>query len=267
MKYVCLGYSDEKKWEAMPASERDALIEECLAFDEVLRKDGHSVGGGEALQGSRTARTLRRKGDTLLVTDGPYAETREQLGGFGVFEARDMDHAVASWSKHPSLRVGDSLELRPVDEELSERCQAAAPDTPAEGRKFICLGYGDERNWNALSPGERDATLAACIAYGDELRQHGGWVGGAALQSVQTAKTLRPRGRAVVVTDGPYAETKEQLGGVATLTFRDMDHAVEAWSRHPCLRIGDSLEIRPGDETMGALMAARQKGIAANAKR
>ena len=67
----------------------------------------------------------------------------------------------------------------------------------------------------------------------------------------------------MLVTDGPYAETKEQLGGVATLRFRDLDHAIQAWSNHPCLRVGDSLEIRPADEQFDALVAARQQAAAA----
>jgi hypothetical protein len=115
MKFICLGYSEEKKWDALSQSERDALIEECFAYDDVLRKSGHFV-GGEALQSVRTAKTLQWKDGKVLVTDGPFAETKEQLGGLFVLEARDMNHAIELMSKHPGVRLGGPFEIRPVEE-------------------------------------------------------------------------------------------------------------------------------------------------------
>jgi hypothetical protein len=117
MKYISLGYFDEKKWEAMSESEQKAFLDECFAYDDLLRKNGHIV-GGEALQSSGNAVTLRWKNGNLFVTDGPYAETKEQLGGFGVFEARDLNHAIQLLSNHPAVKAGIT-ESRPV-EDLSE---------------------------------------------------------------------------------------------------------------------------------------------------
>src|SRR5262245_10329342 len=113
MKFICLGYTEEKIWEQMPKIQHDAMVEECLAYDEKLNSGGHWTGEGEALQKSRTAKTLRQKGDKVTVTDGPYAETKEQLGGFGVLEARDLDQAVELMSSHPGLRFGP-FEIRPI---------------------------------------------------------------------------------------------------------------------------------------------------------
>lgn len=93
MKYICLGYFDEKKWETMSESEQNAFMDECFAYDDLLRKNGHIV-GGEALHSARNAVTLRWKNGKLSTTDGPYAETKEQLGGFGVIDARDLNHAI-----------------------------------------------------------------------------------------------------------------------------------------------------------------------------
>jgi hypothetical protein len=124
--------------------------------------------------------------------------------------------------------------------------------------KFLCLGYFNESTWNALSNRERDALIDEYMAYDKVLGKYGQSVGGVALQSVRTAKTLRSKGGNVLVTDGPYAETKEQLGGVAMHTFHDIEQAVEAWSNHPCLRVGDALEIRPADEEFNARIAARE---------
>jgi hypothetical protein len=124
MKYVCLGYLDETKWNAMPRGERDAFLQECLAYGDVLRQGGHIL-GGEALRSARTAATLRWQDGKVSVTDGPYAETKEQLGGILVFEARDLNHAVALMSDHPGLRLGwGPFEIRPVDEQLTETVDA-----------------------------------------------------------------------------------------------------------------------------------------------
>ena len=79
MKFACLGYADEKLWNAMTNEEREAMIEECFAYDDLLRRGGHWTGVGEALQISRAAKTVRSKGGRVIVTDGPYAETKEQI--------------------------------------------------------------------------------------------------------------------------------------------------------------------------------------------
>ena len=117
MKYICLGYMDPKKWETMPESERNAMMDECFAYDDVLRKKGHFV-GGEALQSAENATTLRWKNGKVSITDGPYAETKEQLGGILVLEAKDLNHAIQLMSKHPGVKAGP-FEIRQA-EDLTE---------------------------------------------------------------------------------------------------------------------------------------------------
>ena len=117
MKYICLGYMDPKKWETMSESEQNAMMDECFAYDDVLRKKGHFV-GGEALQSARNATTLRWKNGMVSITDGPYAETKEQLGGILVLEAKDLNHAIQLMSQHPGVKAGP-FEIRQV-EDLSE---------------------------------------------------------------------------------------------------------------------------------------------------
>ena len=117
MKYICLGYMDPKKWETMSESEQNAMMDECFAYDDVLRKKGHFV-GGEALQSARNATTLRWRNDRMSITDGPYAETKEQLGGILVLEAKDLNHAIQLMSQHPGVKAGP-FEIRQV-EDLSE---------------------------------------------------------------------------------------------------------------------------------------------------
>lgn len=114
MKYICLGYYDEKRWETLPESEQNELMDECFAYDDVLRANGHFA-GGEALKSARNATTLRWKDGKVAVTDGPYAETKEQLGGILVLEARDLNHAIQLMSKHPGVKAGP-FEIRPVED-------------------------------------------------------------------------------------------------------------------------------------------------------
>src|SRR5262245_55802421 len=124
MRFACLGYMDEEEWNAMSKSEQEAMVSECFAYDDELLRNGQLVVGGQALQSVRTAKTLRWVGDKVLVTDGPYAETKEQLGGLGVLEARDMNQAVELMSKHPGVRLGGPFEIRPVDEEFNAQWEA-----------------------------------------------------------------------------------------------------------------------------------------------
>ena len=103
-----------------------------LAYDDVLRKNGHFV-GGEALQSPRNAATLRWKNGKVLVTDGPYAEAKEQLGGVLILEAKDSNHAIQLMSEHPGVKAGP-FEIRPAEElsemiRESERRRSRAPVT------------------------------------------------------------------------------------------------------------------------------------------
>ena len=144
MKYLCLGYMEEKKWEAMSESERDAMIKECFAYDDLLRKSGHMI-GGEALQSVRNAATLRWQGGKVSVTDGPFAETKEQLGGILFLEANDLNHAIQLMSKHPGVRLGGCFEIRPIEDiglphRLSEHYTQPASKKKSSSRDAGDLG-------------------------------------------------------------------------------------------------------------------------------
>ncbi len=118
MKFVCLGFIDEAKFAAIPPAEAQKMMEECFAYDDVLRRGGHFV-GGEALDSARKAVTLRTKNGMVEATDGPYAETKEMLGGILLLEARDLDHAIALMSKHPGVKMGP-FEIRPANEAINQ---------------------------------------------------------------------------------------------------------------------------------------------------
>ena len=112
MRYLCLIYDSEAQLEAMPKDAAEAFMGEYFAFSDEIRGSGHFV-AGEALQPVATATTIRVRNGKLSATDGPFAETREQLGGFYLIEARDLNEAIAVASRIPSARIG-SIEIRPI---------------------------------------------------------------------------------------------------------------------------------------------------------
>ena len=114
MRYLCLIYDDEKQWTRFAQPETEAIMGEYFAFTDDIKKSGHYL-GGEALQPVATATTVRIRNGKLSTTDGPFAETKEQLGGFYLISARDLNEAIQIAAKIPSSRTG-SVEVRPVVE-------------------------------------------------------------------------------------------------------------------------------------------------------
>ena len=118
MKYLCLAYYDEKKFDALPRREVEALVAQCPAHDAALRESGHLI--LHASLGAPGASTsLRPRAGKPAVTDGPFAETKEQVGGFFIIEARDLNEAILVASKHPAAQLGEhvgwGIEIRPID--------------------------------------------------------------------------------------------------------------------------------------------------------
>src|ERR1700684_3082819 len=112
MRYICLGYLEPGKFENMSDSERNTVLDECFSYNDELRNSGHLV-AEEPLQPANTAVTVSWKNGKVAVTDGPYAETKEQLGGIQVLEARDLNHAIQLISQHPGVKMGP-WEIRPA---------------------------------------------------------------------------------------------------------------------------------------------------------
>lgn len=114
MKYLCLIYDEEKKLHAMSTTEMDALMQEYFAFTRDIRESGHYLGGND-LQPVRNATTVRVRNGKLSTIDGPFAETKEQLGGYYLIEARDLNEAIQIAARIPSSKLG-SIEVRPIRE-------------------------------------------------------------------------------------------------------------------------------------------------------
>jgi hypothetical protein len=114
MRFMFTIYHDENELDVLPEGEMQSLVDSALEYDEELRRSGHYI-VSDALQPARTARTIRVRGQKIATTDGPFAETKEQLGGFFLIEARDMDEACEIASRFPPARIG-IIEVRPVRE-------------------------------------------------------------------------------------------------------------------------------------------------------
>jgi hypothetical protein len=112
MKYICLAYVGEEGWAQMTEAQQNAALDEVFAYTDELRKSGHLI-SAEGLQSALNAVTLRVVNGKVSVTDGPYAETKEKIGGLYILEARDLNHAIQLMSKHPVIRAG-AVEIRAV---------------------------------------------------------------------------------------------------------------------------------------------------------
>jgi hypothetical protein len=119
MKYLCLIYSDETAWDKLPKSDELDMMAEYRAFGESIKASGHLIGGFR-LQNSSAATTVRVRNGKMSTTDGPFAETKEQLGGYYLIEARDLNDAVQVASRIPGARMG-SVEVRPIWEPAAVR--------------------------------------------------------------------------------------------------------------------------------------------------
>ena len=114
MKYICFGYLDVERWAMLSESEQKAALDRCFDYDDLLKKNGHWV-AGEALHGPEKAATLRYQNGKVSVTDGPFAETKELLGGLLILEVRDLNQAIELMSNHPGMKMGP-WEIRPVQD-------------------------------------------------------------------------------------------------------------------------------------------------------
>jgi hypothetical protein len=122
MKYICLGYIEPGKFQGMTEEEQQAMLDQCFEYDDHLRANENFI-GGEALQPPETALTLYWKNGKAATVDGPYTETKEQIGGILVLEARDLNHAIQLISQHPGVKYGP-WEIRPAAD-LSEMMKAS----------------------------------------------------------------------------------------------------------------------------------------------
>ncbi|MCL2394552.1 MAG: YciI family protein [Acidimicrobiaceae bacterium] len=199
-----------------------------------------TVRAGVNLHGSRLrppsdATTIRSRHDELLITDGPFVETKEHVAGYDVLECASLDEAVEWAGRHPSSWFG-AIEVRA----LRPGAQAVPLPDQVEGKIRYLMLLGSEPG---ADPGEFGGTEAVA-PWVAEMDGRGIRLYGSELEPPDSAHTVRVREKRTIVTDGPFAETKEQIGGFDVLECADLDEAIEVAGRHPLAHFG-MLEVRP----------------------
>ena len=241
MKYMLLMYGAEGRW---TESERKACMVESMGICDQLAAQGKYV-ASSPLESVTTAATVRVRGGKALVTDGPFAETTEQLGGYYILELEHLDEVIAVASKLPPVTKG-TVEIRPLFplDGLPPRRELPADAEERAGRPFMLLCYDDEAAWRAAGPDALQEAMAEAAALARELRDAGRYVSASPLHPAETATCVRVRDGKRLITDGPFAETSEVLGGYYVILAETREEAVDVAARHPGARLG-SVEVRP----------------------
>jgi hypothetical protein len=218
---------------------------ECATDAWVGEMDGRGVRReGRPLAPVREAAVVRIRDGEMLVSDGPFAETKEQIAGYDVVECSSLTEAIEVAAKHPVARFG-AVEVRPFDR--GGWWRSADRRGPGDDSEYLMIHCVDETA--PLDPADDcdvpgSAAARAQQAWDDETYARGLKQAGGRLQSASAARTVRVRDGEVLVTDGPFAETKEQVAGLNVLACPSLAEACEIASQHPTARFG-TLELRP----------------------
>lgn len=240
MRYLFLMYGAEGDW---TDAERRECVLKSLDVCGDLAAQGKLIATAP-LQPVATATTVRVRDGRTIVTDGPFAETHEQLGGYFLLDLADLDEAIAVAARLPSAAKG-TAEIRPVlpiDGLPPERFVPFG--TPTAGPPpYMLLCYDDESAWDRAGEEARRTALASAVALCHRLSAGGGYVSAAPLHPAATATCVRVRNGTRHVTDGPFAETREVLGGFYVVQTASRAAALAAAAEHPGAALG-SVEVR-----------------------
>ncbi len=217
-----------------PAPAEIDVMAEFVAWKQSVEERGIPHRGGR-LRPPHTAVTVRVRGGEVLVSDGPFADTKEHIGGFEVIEAPDLDVAIEVASKHPAAH--QTVEIRPFLEAEGDTSPVDPPAPVPPGKARFMMFVGVEPG--APAEGADGLTIDQWLA---ETERRGMRLEGDILARPTDATTIRDYGR--LITDGPFADTKEWIGGYDIIDCEDLDEAVEVAALHPMARAG-LIEVRP----------------------
>jgi hypothetical protein len=230
MRYMLIHAADPDlaaQWDAEADASFSSWVEETIRTGVNLQ--------GARLRPTADATTVKIRSGELVITDGPFAETKEQVAGYDLLECASLDEAVRWAGRHPSSWTG-AIEVRA----LPERAPIAPLPAAGDGRvRYMMLVCTDP----AVDPSEFDR-VEPVDPWVDETDSRGIRLYGSELEPPDAARTVRVREKHAIVTDGPFAETKEQIGGYCLLECADLDEAVEVASKHPAAVYG-TIELRP----------------------
>lgn len=238
MRYMLLMYGAESAW---TDAERTACMVESLGVCDELIAGGKFL-DASPLESVATATTVRVRDGRPLATDGPFAETTEQLGGFYLLDLVDLDEAIAVATRLPPARKG-TVEIRPVLALDGLPPARRLPENPA-GTPYLLLCYGDEAAWEAAGPTALEEARQEAAGLAPKLAETGRYVSASPLHPAATATCVRVRDGKREITDGPVAETHEVLGGYYLVLADSREGVIEFAARHPGARRG-SVEVRP----------------------
>jgi hypothetical protein len=241
MNYMLLIYGTEGT--LTEDDRRDCMTKSISICDELAAQG--KFRGASPLEPVRTAVSVRVREGRVLVTDGPFAETTEQLGGYYLLDLTDLDEAIAVASRLPPVSRG-TIEIRPLlpmeGVPPARPLPAAAADSSL--KPYLVLCYGNEAKWETAGPQALAAARAEAAASIRRLAEEGRFLSGSPLHPAATATSVRVRGGQRVVTDGPFAETHEVLGGYYLILAEDRASAVRFAAEQPGARVG-TMEVRP----------------------
>jgi hypothetical protein len=242
MRYLLTLYADESLREDASPEESKRMMDE---YSELSREwlERRLMLSGEGLDRSSTATTVRLRGGERIITDGPYVESKEQLGGFYVVDCGSLDEAIELAARVPVAQFG-CVEVRPVMDYEALGSEPPVWRTEARGKKYVLTLWGDESVWETWSPEQLQEEMGRWAEYDREASAAGVLLGGEGIEPSTSAKTVRVRGGERLVSDGPFAETKEQLGGFYLLDCKNLDHAIE-WATKVPVPDDEPVEIRP----------------------
>ena len=228
--------------EGMPAPVDLAVMQrECPGWVEEMDGRGVRLLGRE-LDLPETAATVRVRDGETLVTDGPFAETKEFVAGFDVLECADLDEAIEVAAKHPSSWF-QTIEIRPFKDglELDEAAARFAAGDDSAGTPYCLMMCLDGI---PAEPQVEESVTREAIAWWQDLTARGLQVLGHPLQHKDTATTVRVRNGETLLSDGPFIETKEFIGGIAVINCAGREQAIEIAAAHPLAR-HHMIEVRP----------------------
>jgi hypothetical protein len=241
MNFLLLIYGKESDW-------TDEARRSCMAKSQVINDELVAQGKLVAtapLQSVTTAATVRLRNDRPLVTDGPFAETKEQLGGFYLLDVADVDEAIAIASRLPAVSKG-TVEIRElfalIDLPPARPLPAGSSSSESAGMPFMLLCYDDEAAWRADGAAQQVATAEA-FALTRRLSEAGQYLRASGLRPAATAKCVSVRAGKREISDGPFTETKEVLGGFYLILAHSQSEALRIAAQHPGLRHG-AVEVR-----------------------
>jgi hypothetical protein len=241
MKYMLLVYSPENSWSP---DEWKKCVETSMGICHEIAAKGQLLSAAPLLPVA-TGGTVRVRDGQKLITTGPFAETIEQLGGYYIIDVDNLDEAIAISGRLPAAAKG-TVEIRPLlrleglpIEKLSP--ESSGPDTSLS--KFMFLCYDDEDAWRLAGTEVHLAAMQEAVKLTHWLDQRGQYLSASPLHPIATATSVRMRNGHRLVTDGPFAETREVLGGYYVMLAQDQAEALEIAARHSGARVG-AVEVR-----------------------